>query len=410
MALEFFEEFGWNATVLAVSPDAVEGVNEPLLETTVPQSTHVVRTNACRTSWTRRFGLGSLAIRAYPFLRRAGANLLSRDNYDVVFFSTTQFPVMALGRKWLNEFGVPYVLDFQDPWRNDYYDRTGVRPPGGKLKFAFAKTLARVLEPRVLRAAAQIVSVSPAYPEMLMSRYTWLRPEQFTVLPFGAKQSDFESVRKFNVKQQVFDPADGKRHWVYVGRAGADMAFALKAFFHALKLTIQVRPELADKLQIHFVGTAYAPEGRGSKTVEPLARECGVECVVSEKTGRVPYFEALRCLLDADALVVPGSDDAGYTASKIYPYILAKKPLLAVFHRQSTVIDVLRKTKAGNVVSFQEGETAADVAQRILETGWLSGTPYPQTDWTGFEQYTAREMTRRLCQVLDATAKCSHKR
>jgi hypothetical protein len=205
----------------------------------------------------------------------------------------------------------------------------------------------------------------------------------------------------------VFDPADGKSHWVYVGRAGQDMAAALRAFFTALKATIQAQPTLAERLRLHFVGTDYAPAGRDRKTVEPVAIECGVGNLVGEQTARLPYFEALQCLLDADRLIVPGSDDPGYTASKIYPYILAKKPLLAIFHEQSSVVNVLKTTKAGTVITFRTGEEAESIAARIRESGWLAGSQEsvePPTDWSAFAPYTAREMTRRLCEIFENAA------
>jgi hypothetical protein len=156
---------------------------------------------------------------------------------------------------------------------------------------------------------------------------------------------------------------------------------------------------------LHFLGTNYAPKGRGEKTIEPLAREYGLADLVQEVTDRIPYFEALQCLLDADALVVPGSDDPGYTASKIYPYILARKPLLAVFNEQSSVVDVVRKTRAGTVVSFQSGEALASISNRVLATGWLQNPLVPDTLWSEFEPYTAREMTRRLCLVFESCRK-----
>ena len=108
--------------------------------------------------------------------------------------------------------------------------------------------------------------------------------------------------------------------------------------------------------------------------------------MVSEVTDRIPYFEALQCLRDADALFVPGSDDPGYTASKIYPYILAKKPLLAVFHAESSVVGLLQKTRAGTVVGFHSGETAEAVSERIQATGWLAALKarLPATDWDAF--------------------------
>jgi len=231
-----------------------------------------------------------------------------------------------------------------------------------------------------------------------------LREDQFTTLPFGAGESDFELLPKLNVKNPLFNPQDGRMHWAYLGRGGADMAFSLRALFQALKQFLDTRPEQRAKLRIHFAGTDYSPKALARKTIEPVARECGVGDVVSELTDRLPYFETLRCLCDASALIVPGSDNPGYTASKLYPYILARKPLLAVFHEASSVVEVLNKTRAGTVVSFRSGESVDAAAARITATGWLDRPAVPQTDWAAFEPYTARAMTRRLCEVFDKAA------
>jgi hypothetical protein len=249
-----------------------------------------------------------------------------------------------------------------------------------------------------------MVSVSPAYVSMLRRRYSWLRPEQFTVLPFGAAEKDYEALQNLHLEQSVFS-RDGKLHLVYAGVFIKQMNLALRGFFTALIQVFEKEPQLRSKLRLHFVGTSYALRERAVKTVEPIACEFGLTDVVEEITDRQPYFQTLQCLLDADALFVPGSDDPGYTASKIYPYILAKKPLLAVFNEESSVVDVLTKTKAGTVVSFKSGEEPEAVARRILQSGWLEGTLFspknPPTDWSAFEPYTAREMTRRLCGVFD---------
>ena len=194
-------------------------------------------------------------------------------------------------------------------------------------------------------------------------------------------------------------------HWIYVGRGGGDMVGALRALFETLRSFRAQNLVAARLLRLHFLGTSYAPRNRAIKTVEPLAREAGVADLVEEVTDRIPYFEALQCLLDAHALIIPGSDDPGYTASKLYPYILARKPLLAVFHEQSSVVDILQKTRAGTVVSFRSGEPTEAIAQRILATGWLQNPTVPNTLWTEFEPYTAREMTRRLCRLFESCRK-----
>jgi hypothetical protein len=238
---------------------------------------------------------------------------------------------------------------------------------------------------------------------MFCARYSWLDESDFTVLPFGAAEADYELLRASPVQQNIFNLRDGRRHWVYAGRGGGDMAFSLKSFFLALKRMLSLQPKLRKDLCVHFIGTNYAPKERAAKTVEPVASEFGLSDIVSEITDRIPYFEALQCLLDADALFIPGSDDPGYTASKIYPYILAKKPLLAVFHEASSVVRILNLTKAGTVVTFRNGESVEATAGRITATGWLDRPTLPLTDWSAFEPYMAREMTRRLCEVFQKT-------
>src|SRR5438093_394671 len=77
MALPHFAEFGWEPTVLAARPECVEGVYDPLLEESVPKDVPIVRTRALPVRQTRRFGLGSLALRAWPYLASAGSRILS---------------------------------------------------------------------------------------------------------------------------------------------------------------------------------------------------------------------------------------------------------------------------------------------------------------------------------------------
>jgi hypothetical protein len=256
-----------------------------------------------------------------------------------------------------------------------------------------------------MRGVAHVISVSPSYPKMLLARYPWLKPSQFTVLPFGAAERDFESVASLQVSQDVFDPHDGKRHFVYVGRGGGDMAKALRIFFSAVRAMREREPESFRDVRLHFVGTDYAPEGRASKTVEPVARECGVADLVEERTGRVPYFEALKILLDSDAILLFGSDDPAYTASKLYPCVLARRPVLAVFHASSSVVDILRRCNAGRAVTFREADAPKDLLEEASrQLGWLLSLPKghsPETDWAEFAPYTAREMTRRQCEVFD---------
>ena len=91
--------------------------------------------------------------------------------------------------------------------------------------------------------------------------------------------------------------------------------------------------------------------------------------MVTERPARVPYFEGLRLLRDAHFLVVLGSDDPEYSPSKVYPYILARRPIVAVLHASNPVADLLTRAGAGIVVTFRD---AADVPAAAARAGGQS--------------------------------------
>jgi glycosyltransferase involved in cell wall biosynthesis len=395
VSLPYFREFGWQSTVLTVAPQFVEGSREPRYEQHLPADSAIARTAALPARWTRKAGLGNLGLRAFPFLYSAGNRLFARQSFDLVYFSTTVFTIVPLGRLWKRRFGVPFVVDMQDPWVNDYYDlHPEVRRPP---KYGIASRLHRVLEPWSMPSADGLIAVSPAYIDSLAARYPGLERKPSMVLPFGAALCDFECLRQHPAANRFFDPADGNIHVVYAGRGGEDMWTALRHVFTALACGLRESPELFARIQLHFIGTDYAPAARARKSIAPLAESMGVAGHVREYPQRVPYFEALQLLRDAHMLLLPGSDDPQYTPSKLYPYILARKPLLAILHASSGACEVVRSANAGTVVTFNDPGTLYPAWREILSD--LSRAR--ETNWQAFEPFTAREMTRRQCEFFD---------
>lgn len=411
--LPYLEAFGWEAEILAVAPEFVEHSQDAYLTQLLPPNLAIHRTAAFSTRYTRKVGLGNLGLRCLPFFQRMGDRLLSQKSFDAVFFSTTIFPVMTLGARWQRKFGVPYVLDFQDPWLGGFYQNQKGKnpnakaavPPGGRFKYAVDKAMAQFLEPRAMQSVSHVISVSPDYPQLLRQRYPHLSANQCSTLPFGAPEDDFAQLPSLNIHQSIFDPKDGNRHWVYVGRGGADMATALRALFYALGQLRQHQPEALRSLRLHFVGTSYAQGDRAIKTVEPLAQEYGLSDLVTEYAHRIPYFEAQQLLLESDAILMIGSDDPRYTASKLYPAVLARKPILAIFHPNSTVVDILRACRAGQVATFvpeaDPADSEAAIAALLQEFLNYPKGYHPPLDGAAFEPYTARSMTRQLCHIFD---------
>lgn len=395
-SLPYFKGSGWEPVVLAVDEKYVEAYStDPLLLQTVPDDIEIHKVAAWDIRRTRKYGLGNLGIRAYTHLRQKGNKLLRERHFDLIYFSTTSFHVMALGPYWKKKFGTPFILDFQDPWRNDFYLNMpkSERPP----KFFIAYNIAKYMEARTVPHADGIISVSQGYCDTLMQRYPSLRSEQFRVIPFGAAALDFEILHRCAAGTGLFNlPAD-KINIVYVGRGGHDMQFALEIIFGAFRKALETKTAIFERVHFSFIGTSYALAGQGQQTMLPIARSYGVDDYVTEIPDRISYFDTLALLKKADLLLVPGSTDTTYTASKIYPYILAERPLLAVFHRLSSVIQILKDVKAGRTVAFDHHiNSAAGYIDECIACmrDLLSLQGQDQyLDKKAFEPYTAKTKT-----------------
>ena len=408
LALPYLRACGWEPVVLAVHPESIEGgVNDPLLEKTYPADIRVVRVRGLAPRFTRWAGVGSLWWRCGAALRKAGEKLLREEKFDLVFFSTTQFDAFPLGPRWKRRFGVPYVLDYQDPWFNDYYDRTKTRPPGGRIKFAFAQWRARRSEPGTLREAGGIVAVSAAYGQTLARHYPWFEASRSHLIPFGAAARDIELARTHQPLNPLVPFDDGCFHHIYAGRCGPDMSISLTTIFRAFKLFQTSNPVAAERVRFHFIGTDYAPPPLGREWAMPIARSEGIENYVREHCYRVPYFDALHYLVKADALLAVGSNDPTYSASKIFPYILAHRPMLVVFNHSSPVLAFARQARCGLHFSFARPEDIGSLAEEIHQRWFVKGgmNQVQAADPVAFSPFTAESMTRQLTACFDEAAR-----
>lgn len=404
LALPHLRAYGWEPVVLSVDPDFIEGgVRDALFEHTYPGDIKIVRVRGIAPRVTRRLGFGGLWLRCGRALRKAGDRLLREDKFDLVFISTTQFDAFTLGPRWKRRFGVPFVVDYQDPWFTDYYSSSCAPPPGGKLKFALAQLRARLREPVVLREASGIIAVSAAYGPALARAYPGFDAGRVRTLPFGTSAGDLELAKTHTPAHPLVPFGDGCIHHVYTGRAGPDMAIALAGVFRAFRRYQTSHPTEAARVRFHFIGTSYAPPPLGRESVMPVARAAGVESHVTEHCARVPYFDALHYLVNADALVVVGSDDPSYSASKIFPCILARRPTLLVFHHKSPVLAFAEQAHCGVRFGFTDTADidmlALDIHRRWFAEGGMQATPNGiPGEFAGF---TAESMTRQLTDCFD---------
>jgi len=429
MSLPYYAASGWEAVVLTVGSAWQDGVLEPELLETLPPDARIVSTRALPQRWSRWLGVGNIGWRAWPFLFWRGIRLLRRGQFDLVFFSNTQFLTFTLGPIWKRWFGVPYVLDVQDPWRTNYYERPGSRRPPGGWKYQFARLVAWLFEGWCFRGSGAVMSVSPDYLADLRARYPGLASVPTAVISFGASRGDLKHALRDNVAQTdhpnvarasppVVVNATGLKpvpqliHFVYTGASGPVMPHALIVLFTGLRLYREKHPERAARLRFAFVGTSYAAPGRGQPSVLPVAVDCGVGDLVTEIPHRIGFLEALRQQQGADALLLLGSSDLAYSPSKVYLYYLAGRPILGLVFRESVMERLLDELQCAVVVRFSENmpkDNAYAGLERFFDLAierFPSGTLPARNDAYFDAHYLAEQLTRQQCDLFDAATEC----
>jgi hypothetical protein len=298
------------------------------------------------------------------------------------------------------------VIDLQDPWRTDYYERPGSRPPPGGWKYQLARAQAWALEGWTYARAAGAISVSPSYLADLRGRYRHFATLPADVIGFGASRADLAAATANPNHAQRFSRAHGEIHLLYTGASGPVMPHSLKVLFDSLRLYRERWPERARRLRFHFIGTSYVAPGEGKDSVVPVAADCGVADQVDEISHRIGHLEALRWQQAADVLLLPGSSDLAYSPSKLYPYFLTGRPILGLVFEGSVMERLLDELDCAFMVRYRnDGPKARAHAelQRFFDLA-LDGFPpgsLPARNTAHFNaHYLAEELTRRQCALF----------
>lgn len=401
ISVRHFPALGWRPIVLAVHPDHVSGIVEPALLAALPDDLEVERSAAVPLALTSAFGLRDVGLRAYACLFARGCRILKRTRVDLIYVTSTVFHAFSLAALWKRLFAVPFVLDLQDPWGN--WLPEPAQPRAG-LKRRVSRFIHRHMESRVVPMADGFVSVSRAYLDEIDARYPECADKPHLSLPFGFSSHDTEIICDEAHPHEFFDPSDGLIHGVYLGRAGADFERALTIVFTALARGMRRHPRVFSRVRLHFIGTDYAPGARARSSVAPVAARCGVGHAVSEHPGRVSYARALGLLRRAGFLVIPGSDDPRYTASKIFPYILARKPIVSVLHRDSSAAGILASSGSTAPTTF-DGRGSDDACVSDLLQKWHTmlarPTALPMLDEALVAAHSSLSTSRAQCDLFD---------
>jgi hypothetical protein len=390
-------EFGWDPVIVTTHWKYYEEKPEMELLELLPADLKVIRTKAFGTRPIRL--VGDIGIRAFHWHRRALCNLAQTGKMDFLHITIPSNFSACLGRLVHHKFGVPYGIDYIDPWVHQF--------PGSEKLFSRAwghKQLANILEPWAVKNATLITGINRAYYEGMLQRNPAVAGHAvLAAMPYGGCENDHEYVRLHPRPARFFSGHEGKLNLFYAGALLPKAFGVLERLLESLVEMRKRRPELARQFHLHFAGTGKSPKDPKGFNVRPQVERHGLGDCVSEYPQRIPYLEVLSHLHAASGVLVLGSTEPHYSPSKIFQSIMSRRPVFAMLHEASTAVQTLRASNAGDLVTFTEDKLPETHSLSVQLERFLGAIkPEPTNiDFSAFQKESARETTRVLAEALD---------
>jgi len=414
-------KMGWDTTVVCADPYRYERYDPELL-TLVPTKTEVIRVRACDPwqaiqawrgkrmetklsgapvevvdhlraihraplrSWVR----GAVrTVEAYyyfpditkPWIRPAvDATRLAcaRKNPQAIWATLGPVSSGVVAQKTSQLTGIPYVLDFRDPWELSYYESEITRPKR-------VTRLAHRNMYKILEQAKSVIFLFPRMAECYWQAYRGaLDASKIHIIPNGYEGE----VEEFRVSN------GGKCTILYTGNLSTYRYDMLLKSLHILKKT---EPTLAKQLRLFFIGDG----------MEKMAREAaalGLSDIV-QTAPPTSYAEVMRLQQEAHAFLILGRkpEQRGHelvAGAKLFGYLKARRPILGVLGQDETK-RILCNVGVNTIADANSVSEIVRVLRRI-HTAWSEdklSSFLPQRE--ACEKYSAESQTLSLIRVLE---------
>ena len=392
-------KFGWEPVILTVQAKYFEEtVDENLMQLLSP-GLRVERTSAFSIGRPRI--IGDIGLRSFFQLLRRAKQLIREEKIDFLYIPIPPFYSAMLGRLLHASTGIPYGIDYIDPWVHRF--------PGSDKMFSrhwFSTKLARILEPIAVKKARLVTGVASGYYKGVEERNPGLANTCiFGAMPYGGEVRDHQKVEELDLRPYLYPETGNKLRLAYAG------AMLPKAYgpMEAMLQSIQANPVLFQDVEFHFIGTGKTPDDPKGYNIRPLAEKYGLwQTVIFEYPKRIPYLDVLIHLQAVDAVFVLGSIESHYTPSKVYQGILSQKPILAILHEASTASAVVAASGAGLVLSFNEHDFQEKIRAGFADVfeafrAFTENFEFSDIDMKEFSEYSAEKVTAVLAGLLEKT-------
>lgn len=300
---------------------------------------------------------------------------------DVVYTTLPPFSAAMIGNRVRRRTGTPWVVDYRDLWTGDV-----LREWIGPLRRRYETWLER----RWIGDADAVVGVSEQKTDYLRALHG-RRGIRWETITNGFDAEEFAGLTRRPSHH------DGQVTFVFTGRLFKNRQGY--AFAEALGRLARMRPDLADRARVRFLGHV-APEI--AARYRTILAEHGLQDRF-DFAGDVPHEVAKQAQLDADYLLLvvdTGATSDGVIPGKLFEYVSARRPIFALTDPGATA-EIIERGRLGRVISVADVAGCQTALAEVLEA------PVPDRlvpDEAYLSQFDRQVLTARLAALLDDVA------
>ncbi len=293
---------------------------------------------------------------------------LKENPVDVIISTGPPHSVHLIGLQLKKQFGIPWIADFRDPWTNiDYFQKLPLTKRAKEKHFQ--------LEKEVLTNANTVLVVG--------------KTMQKEFLPFNKNTMIIEN--GYDDFQENFSvEKDKKFSLLHIGLLNQDRNHP--ALWKALAEITTENPDFKNDLEIKLIG----------KVCEEAIQEIEKNNLSKNLTliDYIPHHEVAKHQKSAQVLLllVNNTPNAkGILTGKIFEYLQAKRPILAIAPTNGDLSEIINQTQSGIVAGFNDKEK---IKKAILsyyirfKNNTLTVCP------KNIEKYHRKELTKKLADVI----------
>jgi glycosyltransferase involved in cell wall biosynthesis len=385
---KYLSNMGWDPTVLTVGDVGYFAYDYSLLEEVLEAGVRVERTRSLDPLWLfkrkgtikmpaaarKRFLSGLSHVFLQPdnkigwkrYAVQRALKLAETEHFDAILATAPPFTTFLIGLELQQKLGIPLVVDYRDPWidNSDYFYAT-----------PFHRGYAAGLEETVLKNAEGVVVINRKIKERLIARYPFLTHEGVHIIPSGYDPQDFRLASRFPLQR------GRKMRFTYAGLF--DTRRTPRTFFAALASIFAQHPETRDEIEVNIIGNFQ-------DNFRKMAVELGVSSALVTP-GSLEHHQKIRNLLASDVLWLITHDPV-ITPGKVYEYIGARKPILALAP-EGVLRSMLKEYGAATCVDPNNVEEIAAAIYKLYEE-WRAST-LPTGNLEVAREHDQRLLTRK---------------